>query len=115
MVIEWSDDLRNVVDRAKKLHESVKGLTLLHTRKGTPFPYSTIITRWNKACVLAKVEDAHIHDIRAKAATDSHGDGLDSKTLLGHKSETVHNRYLRSKETPTVQALSFRSSNKKAS
>ena len=108
MLIEWSDDLRRVVERAKRFHASIKGLTLLHTRSGDQIPYGTVVSAWKLACKKAGVLDAHIHDIRAKAATDSHTDGLDSKTLLGHQSESVHNRYLRSKETPTVKALSFR-------
>lgn len=115
MLIAWSEDLLKVVDRAKKLHASVKGMTLLHTRAGNTIPYGTVVSAWKLACGKAKVENAHIHDIRAKAATDSNADGLDSKTLLGHQSESVHNRYLRSKETPVVKALSFRQSNIKAS
>lgn len=115
MLLGWSDDLRQVVERAKKLHASVKGMTLLHTRAGEQIPYGTVVSAWKLACKNAKVENAHIHDIRAKAATDSHTDGLDSKTLLGHQSESVHNRYLRGKETPTVTALSFRNVNKIAS
>jgi hypothetical protein len=45
---------------------------------------------------------ADIHDIRAKAATDARAQGLDSKSLLGHASESAHLRYLRGKETPVA-------------
>lgn len=115
MVVAWSDDLREVVARAKAYHKSVRGLTLFHTRRGSIYSDDTIRGWWLKACASAGVEDAHVHDIRAKAATDSNSDGLDSKKLLGHASESSHRRYLRSKETTVVGALSFRTSNTKAS
>ncbi len=102
LVVAWSSDLRVAVECAKMLHHSVKGLTLLHTRKGTPFSYATIRTLWDRARKAAGVQDAHIHDIRAKAATDANQQGQDSKTLLGHTSESSHRRYLRSKEVPVA-------------
>jgi len=113
MVVAWSSDLQAAVARAKALHQSVKGLTLLHTRRGTPFAYWTIRTLWDRACKDAKVDDAHIHDMRAKAATDAKKQGLDSQALLGHASESSHLRYLRSKETPIATPVSFRLSNSK--
>ena len=100
--VSWSDDLRAAVAVARSLHQSVKGMTLFHTRQGTPFKYSTIRTLWDRACAAAKVEDAHLHDIRAKAATDAKKQGLDSMAILGHHSASSHLRYLRSKETATA-------------
>lgn len=111
MVIGWSTDLRKAVADAKSLHKCLRGMTLLHTRKGTPFTYSTVRTLWDRARNAAKVEDAHIHDIRAKAATDAERQGQDSKKLLGHKSESSHNRYLRSKETPVAEPVRIGQSN----
>jgi integrase len=102
LIVGWTDDLRAAVATARALHQSVKGMTLFHSRKGTPFTYSTVRTLWDRACVGAKVEDAHMHDIRAKAATDAKKQGIDSQALLGHHSESSHLRYLRSKETPIV-------------
>ena len=108
MVMAWDTDLRDVVARAKALHQSVKGLTLLHKRNGDPIGYDYVSTHWDKACKAAGIEDAHLHDIRAKAGTDANKAGMDSKALLGHKSESAHQRYLRSKEVPVVQPMSFR-------
>jgi integrase len=108
MIVQWSPDLEIAVATAKALHASLRGLTLLHTRQGTPFSYSTVRTLWERACASAKVEDAHIHDIRAKAATDAKKQGIDSKALLGHASESSHLRYLRSRETAVAQPVSFR-------
>lgn len=112
MIVAAGPDLLSVIARAKSLHQSVKGLTLLHTRQGKQFAYSTIRTLWGRACNAAKVEDAHIHDLRAKAATDAKKYGLDSMSLLGHQTESSHRRYQRSRETVVASALSFRSSNK---
>lgn len=103
--VEMSDDLRRAIDTARTLHTSLRGLHLFHTRQGKPFAYWTIRTLWVRATIAAGVEDVHIHDIRAKSATDAKAQGIDSKALLGHTTETSHNRYLRSKEVPTVQPL----------
>jgi integrase len=111
MVIGWSPELRQVIADAKALHKCLRGMTLLHTRRGNPFTYSTIRTLWDRARSAAKVDDVRIHDIRAKAATDAEKHGQDSKKLLGHRSESSHNRYLRSKETPVAEPVSFRQSN----
>lgn len=108
VLIAMTPDLSAVIERARKLHQSVKGLTLFHRRDGSPLSYFTIYGHWRRACEAAKVEDAHFHDIRAAAATDAKQQGLDSKTLLGHKTETSHNRYLRSKTVPVAQPVPAR-------
>jgi integrase len=100
--VEMTDDLRRAIDQAKALHTSLRGLHLFHTRQGKPFAYWTVRTLWLRATTAAGIDDAHIHDIRAKAATDAKAQGLDSQALLGHASESAHNRYLRSKEIPSV-------------
>lgn len=105
LCVGWSAELEEAVREAKSLHTCVRGLTLFHTRKGTPFAYWTIRTLWDRACKESGVENAHIHDIRAKAATDAKREGIDSKALLGHKSDAVHLRYLRDKTVPVVTGL----------
>ena len=102
MLVAMTPDLQEAINQAKAIHQSVKGLTLLHRRDGTPIPYHTLYSQWRAACQRAGVEGANFHDIRAAAATDAKGAGLDSKTLLGHTTESAHMRYLRSKETPVA-------------
>jgi len=97
LLVAMSDDLKAVVESAKQLHTSVKAKTLFHRRDGTPIPYRTIHGWWVKACKDAGVENAKFHDLRAAAGTDAKESGRDSKTLLGHTTETAHNKYLRSK------------------
>lgn len=102
VMIAMTPDLEDAIKRAKNLHKSVKGLTLFHRPDGSLIPYRTINGQWVAACKEAGVTDARFHDIRAAAATDAKMNGLDSKTLLGHSSELVHNKYLRSKEVPVA-------------
>lgn len=108
MIVSWSDELRVAVTEAKKTAKNIKGLTLFSNRKGRIWDYSTISKKWRDAAKLAGIENARIHDIRAKAATDAKDQGIDSKQLLGHRSESSHNRYLRSKETAVAIPVSFR-------
>lgn len=110
VLIAMSPDLEAAIAQARTLHKSVKGLTLFHKRDGSLLAYTTIYGHWKRACTAAKVEDAHFHDIRAAAATDAKAQGLDSRTLLGHTTESSHNRYLRSKETPVATPVPVRKS-----
>lgn len=105
-----SDDLRAAIETARRLHRSVKGLTLFHARDGRPIHYETVRVLWERACCAAGIENAHIHDIRAKAATDAKAQGLDSKKLLGHASESSHLRYLRSREIPFAEPVRLKKS-----
>jgi integrase len=98
VLIAMTPDLSDAIDKARTLHQSVKGMTLFHRRDGTLIPYATMRDQWRRARFAAGVEDVHFHDIRAAAATDAKAQGLDSKTLLGHLTDSSHNRYLRSKE-----------------
>lgn len=108
VMIAMTPDLTAAVARAKALHDNLRGMTLFHTRGGKPFAYWTVRTLWERATLAAGIEDAHIHDIRAKAATDAKAQGLDSKTLLGHATDSAHARYLRSKEIPVAQPVKLR-------
>lgn len=103
--VAMTEDLREAVASAKSLQKSVIGMTLFHTRLGKPISYSTIRELWGRATKASGIEDAHIHDIRAKAATDARAQGLDSKKLLGHTSDSAHMRYIRSKEIPVAEPV----------
>lgn len=105
MLIEVTPDLSAAIEDAKRTTTSVKGMTLFSQRNGKPVTYSMVLDAWHKAVKAAEVSDARIHDIRAKSGTDASEAGLDSKRLLGHKTEQNHNRYLRSKRIPKVQPL----------
>jgi len=112
LVVAWSPDLRAAVERAKALGGNVRALTLLYNRRGKPPDYRTVNDQWRKACRAAGVEDANLHDIRAKALTDLKaqlGETLGKKAaqaLAGHSTEAQTNTYLRGKEVPVVSGPS---------
>lgn len=108
VLVAMSPDLADAIRRARELHKSVKGLTLFHKRDGSPLSATTMDGHWRRACAAAGVEDAHFHDIRAASATDARKQGMDSKTLLGHTTDSSHNRYLRSKEVPVATPVPAR-------
>jgi integrase len=103
--IKWSAELREVIARANALTGNIKGFHLLASGKGQPFVHDTIHHHWTAACEKANVSDARIHDLRAAAGTDANAAGQDSKALLGHKSESSHQRYMRSKTIPLVEPV----------
>lgn len=109
-LIQMTPDLDAAIKEARAIHQSVKGLTLFHKRDGMPLAYSTMYGHWRRACEAAKVRGAHFHDIRAGTATDADEAGMDSKGLLGHTTESSHQRYLRSKKVKKVMPVPARKS-----
>lgn len=108
VLIAMTADLATAIKQARELHQSVKGLTLFHRPNGARLSETTMYGHWVRACKAADVKDAHFHDIRAASATDAKAQGIDSRALLGHTTESSHNRYLRSKEIPTAQPVPAR-------
>ena len=109
-LIQMTADLDAAIKATRSIHQSVKGLTLFHKRDGSPLAYTTIYGHWRRACKLAGVDavgkgGAHFHDIRANSATDADDAGMDSRTLLGHTTESSHQRYLRSKKIKQASPL----------
>lgn len=99
--------LEQAVERAKALHSNVRGLTLFHGRGGKPLGYSGVRDAFERACLLAKVEDATLHDIRAKSLTDADKQGKNPKKLAGHTQESTTNRYLRDRSADLVEGPSI--------
>ncbi len=107
LVVAWTPELRDTVDRAKKLIRGVSGFTLLQGRRGKPADYRSIVVSWRSACKAAGVADAQLRDIRAMAATATRAQGGNATALLGHKSKAMTDRYLRDKAVPVVSGPSF--------
>ncbi len=104
LVVQWTDELRAAINAALALHGKVPGLSLFFTRgrrSGVP-SYGTVRDQWRRACEAAKIEDAWLHDLRAKAATDARRQGKDARALLGHTDDRQTDRYIRAREIPTV-------------
>lgn len=95
--------LEMVIDQAKKIPRPVRGLFLLCTQKGQPYKYSTLLSWWERATEKAGIEDAHFHDIRAKAATDGKHEGIDYQALLGHSTKAMSDRYVKIETAQVVE------------
>lgn len=111
LMVAWTPELREAVERAKALHGQVASLYLLKgTRKQAP-TYHMIWKQWRVACQAAGVEDANIHDLRAMSGTDAEAQGHDPQALLGHTDRKMTRRYLRDRTVPVVAGPSFGQSN----
>jgi integrase len=107
LLVAWTPELRAVVERAKSLGGNIRALTLFYTRTGKTPSYRTVKDQWDAACEKAGVQDAHIHDIRAKSLTDAKRQGLNPTALAGHASAAMTERYIRARETPVVHGPGF--------
>lgn len=99
LLVEWTPELRAVVERAKTLRGNVQALTLLHNRLGKAPDYTTVKLQWDKARRSAGILDAQMRDIRAKSITDVDAQGDDPQKIAGHSSPSMTKRYLRLRKT----------------
>jgi integrase len=81
------------------------GLYVIANRKGRPISIDVHADAWQAAVRLAKVPNAHFHDIRAKYATDAKRLGLDYQSGLGHRSLQQSERYVKRRETIIAPTL----------
>ncbi len=105
-----TEELKRAVSDAKSLH-SVQTLSpyLFHPKgKKTRKPYRTIKEAYSVACQKAGVENATIHDIRAKSLTDYDALHDDAQKLAGHSTRAMTERYLRLRQTDVVSGPSIR-------
>jgi integrase len=109
LVVAWSKDLHAAVDAAKELTRGriIKPTTLFCTTGGTAPGYSYVRVQWAKACALAGVTNANLHDLRAKSGTDAEKQGMDPTALLGHSDKKQTETYLRDRQIPVVTGPSF--------
>jgi integrase len=110
LIIRWTDDLKTVVDRARALQKS-RSLALFGDSKGKPWDYNAVRQSWNRAVKRALVDDAHLHDLRAKSLTDARAQGLDPQRLAGHSTEAQTTRYLRGLDRDVVDGPKMTRSN----
>lgn len=109
LLIAWTPDLRAAVAAARALQgRNTRCIYLLGQRSGKIRSYRGVRDLWDRACTRAGIQDAHLHDIRAKSLTDAKRQGLDAQHLAGHSTEAMTARYLRSRERDAVTGPSFR-------
>jgi integrase len=73
----------------------VKPETIVFNGRGLPYTYDGFSTLWQRARKESGIQDARIHDVRAKAITDAEELGMDAQTLAGHASRTTTEGYIR--------------------
>lgn len=86
-------ELARVIDE----HRSLR--TYVHTARGHRYGVNTFSSMFRKWRQKAGVDDFGLRDLRAKGATDMYRDGVPLRviqTLLGHRSPTMTERYLKS-------------------
>lgn len=103
LLVESTPELEQLVKDARALN-IVTGLYLFTKSASYPHCYATVRSHWVKACDMAGVNDARIHDIRAKAITDADAEGIDAQKLAGHATKAMTERYLRLMRTDRVQS-----------
>lgn len=94
-IFEWTDTLREVVDRARGLRRRVGSLYLFAGMNGQAYTSSGFDSIWQRMKRKTGLEDLHFHDLRAKTGSDSDSDAAAAK-LLGHADpRTTRNTYRR--------------------
>jgi integrase len=98
VLIEWSDELRTIVDRAKWLQPQIPGEYLIRKRNGRPYTprgFSAIWQRLMAKHVKAGGRRFSFHDLRSVSA-DGAATAEEAQARLGHASvETTKRHYLR--------------------
>ncbi|ETK22282.1 tyrosine-type recombinase/integrase [Pseudomonas sp. FH1] len=96
LLVQMTPDLEDLVARAKALPRKIRGLTLFCSpRGGKPVHYSSVKDAFAISCKKAGVEDASLHDLRAKSLSDTDDQGNDAQKLGGHTDAKMTQRYLR--------------------
>jgi integrase len=98
ITIEWSDDLRSIITRAKALKPQIPGEYLIRKQNGKPYTgvgFSAIWQRLMKKHVEAGGERFIFHDLRSVSA-DGAATAEEARDRLGHTNvETTKRHYLR--------------------
>jgi integrase len=110
LTVAMTEDLADVIRKAKLLR-NVPCAWLIHPKgKASPYSYSAIKGAYQRAVKASGVQDATLHDLRAKSLTDLKKAGGNPQKLAGHRLESTTLRYLRGIESPLVTGPSLRSS-----
>ena len=107
LIIEWSDELREAVNRIRKMPRPIRGMHLFCTRRGTPYTRGGFSSIWKRKMNRAVKEGVLAnkfteHDLRTKTGSDA--DLEHATRLLGHASPQVTKKHYRAKPE-TVKPL----------
>ncbi len=98
LLFDYTDELNEVISRAKKLRPQLPGYYLVRTRQGKQYSGPGFAANWrrlmNKAAKKG-IQKFTFHDIRAKSASDSES-LQEASARLGHTSTAITDRvYMR--------------------
>lgn len=102
LLVQWTPELRESVERAKALTKDIPTLTLFSGRYRKAPDYGSVKQQWDVARKEAKVTDAQMRDVRAMSLTEAEEQGLNPTALAGHASPAMTARYLRRKRVTKV-------------
>ena len=104
ILVEWNDDLRATIERAKALSSDVPSLHFFTGRGRKTLRIDQVRALWNEACEKAKVPDAQLRDLRAMSLTavDARKGEEAAMRLAAHSSLAVTRGYLRAKKVVRV-------------
>lgn len=108
--VEWSDQLRSVVDTLKSLKRPIRSVHLITSADGTRLSESGWKTAWQRTMNKAMedgviTERFHFHDLRAKAVTDMELAGGNAQSITGHASRQMIERVYQRLQATRVGAL----------
>lgn len=107
LLVKMNPRIEDALERARRLHTNVRGLTLFHQRGGKPYKYKGVYDAFKRACKRAGVEDYLPNDHRARSLTDAEKQGKNATKLAGHSSESMTIRYLRDRSPEVVEGPSI--------
>lgn len=99
--------LSALLAKIKLLRRRVREPKLFCTRNGYPYSVSGWNSAWRRIVDKSKVEDAHFHDLRARALTDAkNAQGRDyAQAMAGHADGSMTETYIRGREFTKVRPL----------
>lgn len=107
LLIEWTPELRAVVDACAEGRDRIGHLLAQST--GKPYRYAGVRSAWVRAMERAGIENLHIHDLRGRAGADvaDERDSYAAQKLLGHKSVTMTEGYIKGKTRARAKPASL--------
>ncbi|MGB6103640.1 MAG: tyrosine-type recombinase/integrase [Pusillimonas sp.] len=107
LIVGWTPELKDAVERAKLTTGIVKAMTyLIAGRGGKLRAHSNVWRSFKVAAQKAGVENVTLHDLRAMAGTEADRQGMDPTALLGHTDRRTTAIYLRDKTAKVVSGPS---------
>jgi len=100
LLIKMNTDIKEVLSAIQPNHRGF----FFYTDQDNPLSYKKARYAFIKAAKAANINDATIHDLRAKSLTDADSEGKDAQKLGGHRDQRMTARYLRGRKPTQASA-----------